>query len=188
MKCRGKPDTTWNIPPRSRFPCYISCYIAESRLHLGQCRPTVICTEEAPWAQPGMDENFPNWCGNISSLVGTFFVSGVEFFRLYIVWKFSFCSYPKVQKEIKLNSTSETKKIHNRDKNVHTRDKNIPHQRQKIATPKTTFFNNRTEKWKKNWNAGVEIFTKQLEQYPFPEKRNYKRNIYCNYNNFYFSS
>ena len=23
MKCRGKRDTTWNIP---RFPCYISCY------------------------------------------------------------------------------------------------------------------------------------------------------------------
>ena len=38
MKSRGKRDTTWNIP-RSiiAFSCYISCYIAESRLHLGQC-------------------------------------------------------------------------------------------------------------------------------------------------------
>ena len=31
MKCRGKPDTTWNIPR------YISCYITESRLPLRQC-------------------------------------------------------------------------------------------------------------------------------------------------------
>ena len=38
MKSRGKRDTTHEIfPVVSRFPRYISCYIAESRLPLGQC-------------------------------------------------------------------------------------------------------------------------------------------------------
>ena len=38
MKCRGKRDTTWNITRNvSRFPRYISSYISESRLPLGQC-------------------------------------------------------------------------------------------------------------------------------------------------------
>ena len=110
MKCRGKPDTTWNIPPRSRFPCYISCYIAESRLHLGQCRPTVICTEEAPWAQPGMDENFPNWCGNISSLVWKFFV--------LIPMK---------------NVHTRGEKFQHKRKKFHTRDNKFPHQSRNIS-------------------------------------------------------
>ena len=38
VKCRGKQYTTWNIVRIvSRFPRYISCYIAESGLPLGQC-------------------------------------------------------------------------------------------------------------------------------------------------------
>ena len=40
MKCRGKHGTTVQEICRvvSRFPHYISCYIAESRFPLGQCR------------------------------------------------------------------------------------------------------------------------------------------------------
>ena len=39
MKGRGKRDTTVHVIFRvvSRFPRYISCYIAENRLLLGQC-------------------------------------------------------------------------------------------------------------------------------------------------------
>ena len=37
MKCRGKRDTTLKIPRSIRFSRNISCYIAESRLPLGQC-------------------------------------------------------------------------------------------------------------------------------------------------------
>ena len=40
-------------------------------------------------ARPVMDENFPNYCGKISSLVWKFFISGIEIFH--------FCSYPTVQ-------------------------------------------------------------------------------------------
>ena len=37
-KCWGKRETTQNIQRvESRFTCYISCYIAENRLPLGQC-------------------------------------------------------------------------------------------------------------------------------------------------------
>ena len=43
MNCRGKHDTVQHELFRvvSRFPRYISCYIAESRLPLGQCTATV---------------------------------------------------------------------------------------------------------------------------------------------------
>ena len=38
MKWRGIPDTTWTIPRTITFsPLHILCYIAESRLPLGQC-------------------------------------------------------------------------------------------------------------------------------------------------------
>ena len=37
MKCRVNRDTPRNIPRSITFFRYISCYIAESRLPLGQC-------------------------------------------------------------------------------------------------------------------------------------------------------
>ena len=37
MKCRGKHNTTRNFVRSISFSRYISCYIAESRLPLGQC-------------------------------------------------------------------------------------------------------------------------------------------------------
>ena len=46
MKCRGIPDTTWIIPRStvSRFPGYISCYIAEIQLRvpLGQYTYSIL--------------------------------------------------------------------------------------------------------------------------------------------------
>ena len=47
MKCGGKPVTTCNIPRIvSCFPRYFSCYIAESRLPLGQCKVTFCMTNQ----------------------------------------------------------------------------------------------------------------------------------------------
>ena len=48
MKCRGKADTTVHELFRvvSRIPHYISCYITESRLPLGQCRVTSDITTQ----------------------------------------------------------------------------------------------------------------------------------------------
>ena len=46
MKCRGKHDTAWNIPRTITFLRYISCYIAENRFHLGQCRCCVLLNED----------------------------------------------------------------------------------------------------------------------------------------------
>ena len=85
-------------------------------------RPSWICKKRCfldsskHAARPGKNENLQNWCGNILSLVWKFFFSGVEIFRL-LCGHFSFSI-------LSFNL----------------------HQKPKMSTPETKYFQNRTEK------------------------------------------
>ena len=89
-----------------------------------------------------------------------YFFSCVEIFHLWCR-NFSFHYYPTIGA-----------------KNFHTREENFPHQRQnKFSSPKTTNFHTIDKK-----------FPHQRQNISTTEQNSYKRNICCNYNNFYCTS
>ena len=97
MKCRGKRYTTRNIPRSISFPRYISWYIAENRLPLGQCTVCLL-----------LYKLIPTLCYSVMRSFCLFLLS------LYIQWGTNClkCKFKNIWKCCKAtNKLNETKKI-----------------------------------------------------------------------------